>query len=159
MKSTFRFLILTSWITLLAASPARAMPAGEDGAPAADGAAAEEAFYEKVLETRRTAGERYRAMRKERLKKLNQNATRGVGHTDRVPGWKLEQTQQLAPVEEPSDTKGLYILLIVGAGVILSLALRVFAPFLYDRKPRAARVGEPMTVKLKPREERKFGRA
>ncbi len=98
-------------------------------------------------------------MRGERLEKLNRSAARDAGQSNRVPGWKLTSRKETPLREEPSDTKGLYILLLVGVGVVLSLALRVFAPFLFDRGPKRVRSGEPMTLRLKPREERKLHRA
>ena len=52
----------------------------------------------------------------------------------------------------------LLIALVVGAGAILSLVLRVFGPVLFDRKPKDLRVGEPMTIQLKPRAERHLKR-
>jgi len=146
------------FLAVLPIEPAGAMPAGEETEAAPGEPDSKADLYRKVLETRSTAGERYQAMREERLESMNRSAARGAGRTSRVPGWKLASPKSAPPREDPTDTKGLYLLLLVGAGVILSLALRVFAPFLYDRKSKHTRAGEPMILKLKPREERKLHR-
>jgi len=143
---------------LLFSAAAGAMPAGEGSGQPDAAASNRDALYEQVLKTRRSAHDSYRTSRENRLQELNLGAARGVGRSDRIPGWKLRRESTSAPAEQEDETGGIYILLAVGAGVILLLVLKVFAPFLFDRRPKRPLVGEPMTIQLKPRAERHLRR-
>lgn len=161
MNRTTLIALLGLGLVAFLPGPAHAMPAGEQPEGAADEKIAEPDLFQHVVDKRRSAREQYETMQAERLEKLNRAAARETDRTDQVPGWNLASPKAAAaPVpEDPTDTKGLYILLLVGAGIVLSLALRILAPFLFDRKPKQMRAGEPMTIKLRPREERRINGA
>ncbi len=159
MKATLSLLLLASLLVLLAPGTAGALPPGEGGGAGPGAHPRGEDFFNRVVEKHRTAKEEYRAMREKRLKALNRIAARDAAPSDRVPGWKEQSRPVPVPADDPTDTKGLYLLLIVGGGVILSLTLRLLTPWLFDRKPPGFRAGEPMIIKLKPREERRLGRS
>ncbi len=155
MNRAILILVAGIFPLLVLSATAHAMPSLEEARKAA---AEESDFFKHVLDTRRSAGDRYQAMREERLEAINRAAAREVGPSEQVPGWKLSEAPLGPPAEEEEGSGGLYILLLVGAGVFLSLVLRVVAPFLYHRGPKHGRSGEPMTIKLKPREERQLRR-
>ena len=150
------FLFLLALLLLAGSAPAA--PPNEEQVPPPGGDRDE--LYQAVVETRRSAMERYRVVREERRKALAEAAVRATGSNDQVPGWDLESPKpaEAAP-EQEEEKSGAWIVWLAGAGVILSLAARIRLPYLYQKRRRGPPSGEPMTIKLRPRSDRGYGRA
>jgi hypothetical protein len=150
-------LILTP---LLSTGAALALPSVDDEAAGADPKQSE--FVKTVLETRRTAKTRYAELREKRREALVEYARDNRAERDCMPGWDLEGAADRMPEATPKKTVFQQSLFMIFAGLIAvaSLLLRVLMPQLFSRRPPPPiQAGDgPMTVTLRPREERRIGR-
>ncbi len=154
-----------------------------DGGPVAgppDDADPGRAHREEVIRARAKARAAYAELRRVRREAMEQAAEYTPAPPPAVPGWRDEALDEAAPPPDAADlpepvaaSSGRLIVLVVAAGVVTILGLRIAAPWLFwlpflrlrrtpgarDRRPpppRRAVCEGPLTITLRPRAERRL---
>ena len=153
---------------LFASAPALAAP--PEGDPAG------ERDPDSIVSLRAEMRAEYEQRKEERRQAILDAAAETSGGTDAIRGWKDESTGRLpaarvvtppgtVPQDPPSPPppKSDFPLLVVGAGVVLVLVLKVFLPWVFEvgivglirrRKEEIERSSGAQTITLRPRKQR-----